>query len=69
MLATMQVMHTENDSIAQYIRALEEAHQQAARSGMPINDATLVIIATKAMLATQRFPITNDKWMDLGKYS
>ena len=58
----IRVMHTEHDSIAQYVRALEEAQQQAARAGMPITDATLVMIATKAMLATQLLPTTNNKW-------
>ena len=55
----MRVIHIEHDSIAQYIRALEEAQRQAARVGMSITDATLVIIAKKEMLATQRFPTTN----------
>ena len=55
-------MYTQHDTIDQYIQALEEAQQQAARVGMPITDATLVMIATKVMLATQRFPTTNDKW-------
>ena len=55
--------------IAQYIRALEEAQQQATRASMPITDATLAMISTKAMLASQRFPTTNDKWEELGKSS
>ena len=33
---------------------------------MPITDSTLVMIATKAMLATQRFPTTKEKWEELG---
>ena len=61
----MRVIHTEHDSIDQYTRALEEAHQQAARAGTPITDETLVTILTKAMLATQRSPTTNEKWEDL----
>ena len=35
---------------------------------MPITDETLVMIATKAMLATHRFPTTNKKWEELGRY-
>ena len=62
-------MHTEHEHIAQEIQALEEAQQQAARAVMPITDATLFIIVMKAMLATHRFPITNDKWEDLGRYA
>ena len=36
---------------------------------MPITDATLVMIYTKAMLGRQRFPTTNDKWEEIGKSS
>ena len=57
----MRVMHTEHESIAQYISTLEERQQQAARAGMPIMDATLVMIATKAMLVTHWLPTTNEK--------
>ena len=60
-------MHTEHDSIAQYIRALVEAQQKTARAGMPITDTQLVMISTKAMLATQQFPTTNEKWEELGR--
>ena len=55
-------MHTEHEYIAQEIQALEEAQQQAARAVMPITDATLFMIATKEILATQSFPTTNKKW-------
>ena len=48
----IRVMYIEHDSIAQYIWVLEEAQQQAARAGMPITDAILVMISTKAMIAT-----------------
>ena len=58
-------MHTEHELIAQYIRALEEAQQQSARAGITITDATLVMIFTKAILATQRFPTTNKIWEEL----
>ena len=61
-------MHTDHEYIAQYIRALEEVQYQSTRAGMPITDTTLVMIATKAMLATQRFSTTNDKWEELGRY-
>ena len=61
----MRVMHIEHDLISQYIWALEEAQQQAARAGMPITDSTLVMIATKAMLVTHRFPTTNKKLKEL----
>ena len=58
-------MHTEHDSIAQYIQALEEAQKKSSRAGMPIIDATLIMISTKEMLENQLFPTTNEKWEDL----
>ena len=63
----MRVMHTEHDSIAQYIRVSEEAQQQSARVSTTITDATLVMISTKAMLENQCFPTTNKKWETLGR--
>ena len=63
----MRVIYTEHESIAQYIQALEEAQKQATRAGTKSTDATLVMIATKVMLETQRFPTTNDKWEELGR--
>ena len=36
---------------------------------MPITNATLVMVATKAILATQHFPATNEKWKEFGKYA
>ena len=60
-------MHTNHDSIAQYIRALKEEQQQAARDIMTTTNATLVIISTEAMLASQHLPTTNDKWEELRK--
>ena len=63
----IRVMYIEHDSIAQYIWVLEEAQQQAERSVTPITDATLVTIAKNVMLATQRFPKTNEKWKELGR--
>ena len=36
---------------------------------MPITYATLFMIATKAMLASQRFRMTNEEWEEIGKSS
>ena len=47
-------IHNECNTIPQYIEALEDAQKQAERAEMPIEDATLVMLATKAMLATER---------------
>ena len=41
--------------------------QQDARAGTPITDETIFMISTKAMLVSQRFPTTNEKWEELGK--
>ena len=60
-------MHTDHDSIVLNTRALKEAHQKPERSGIPITDATLVIIAMKSMLVTHKFPTTINKWVELGK--
>ena len=60
-------MHTEHDLIAPYIWTLEEAQQLATRAGMPIMDATLVMISTKAIIATHRLPTTKNKWEELGR--
>ena len=35
---------------------------------MPITDTTLVIIATRTMLVTQRFPTKDEKWEELRRY-
>ena len=60
-------MHTEHDSIAQYIWALKEAQQQDSGAIMPITDTTLVMISTKSMLETQWFPTAENKWEELGR--
>ena len=63
----MRQMHTTCETIPQYVEAMEDAQKQAARARMPIADATLVMIATKAMLSTGRFPKADDLWEELDK--
>ena len=63
----MRQMHHVFDTIPQYIDALEKAQKQAERSEMPIVDSTLVVMATKAMLETERYPKADDVWEDLAK--
>ena len=53
-------MHNECDTIPQYIEALEDAQQQAKCVKMPIDNATLVMYATRSMLSTDRYPKAND---------
>ena len=56
----MRTMHVTTDTIPQYIAALEKAHLQAARAEMPIPDKYLMMVATKAMLLSGRFPRSNE---------
>ena len=65
----MRTFHTTTDSIPQYVEAMERAQKQSKRADNEINDAMLVNMATKAMLATERFPKANDDWEDLPKHS
>ena len=48
----MRKMHNKCDAILSYIEALEDAQQKSKRTKMPINDATLVMYATRSMLST-----------------
>ena len=63
----MRKMHNEWETIPQYIEALEDAQQQAKHVKMLIDDATLVMNATRAMLSTERYPKANDLWEDLDR--
>ena len=56
----MRRMHVSTDTIPQYIAALEKAQLQAARVKMPIPDNYLMMMATKAMLSSERFPQANE---------
>ena len=61
----MRTMHVTTDMIPQYIAALEKAQLQAARTEMPIPNNYLMMVATKAMLLSERFPRANEDWEDL----
>ena len=65
----MRTMHISTDTIPQYIAALEKAQLQAARMEMPIPDNYLMMVATKAILSSERFPQANEDWEDLEKVS
>ena len=58
-------MHNEWETISQYIEALEDTQQQAKRAKMPIDDATLLMYMTRAMLSTERYPKSKGLWEDL----
>ena len=63
----MQTFHLKTEGIPEYINALEDSQKQAKQSNHPINNGTLVLIATNAMLTTKKPPCTNKKWEDLDK--
>ena len=65
----MRAMRVTTDMIPQYIAALEKAQLQAARAGMPSPDNYLMMVATKAMLLSERFPWANEDWEDIKKFS
>ena len=43
---------------------LEEAQRQAGQAVSVIPDKTLLILASTAMLTSERFPRANDAWED-----
>ena len=55
----MRKMHITIYMIPQYIAALEKAHLQVSRVEMPILDNYLMMVDTKAMLSSERFPWAN----------
>ena len=63
------MMHVSTDTIPQYIAALEKAQLQASREEMPIPDNFLMMVVTKAMLSSERFPWANEDWEDLERVS
>ena len=65
----MRTMHVSIDTILQYITALEKVQLQADRAEMPIPDNYLIMVATKVMLSSERFPRANEGWEDLKKRS
>ena len=52
----MQRFHLDAEGMPEYINALEDAQKQSRRAHNDITDATLLLMATNVMLATQRFP-------------
>ena len=65
----MRLYHVEYEGIPEYINALDDAQRRAKRVGNDgeyvIIDATILLIASTAMLKTQQFPRVNDEWEDL----
>ncbi len=65
----MQQYHLKYEGVPEYINALEDAQDLWSRADKtnPITDGTLVLYASTAFLANQRFPRTNERWEELPK--
>ena len=63
----MRQYHLEQESIPEYINALEDAQKMAALldESNEIADGTLLLIASMSALKSQRYPRANEKWEDL----
>ena len=55
------------EGITEYINALEDAQKLFKRSGNPITEYTLLLIAKNAILSTEHFPRADEIWEDLPK--
>ena len=58
-------MHLTTDTIAEYAESLKDAQRKAKRANNPVSDKYLVMVPTKAMMGSQRFPRSDDDWEDL----
>ena len=60
----MQRYHLEVEGFPECINMLEDAQKQVGRSGRTVAEKTLLLLATTAMLTTERYPRTNYNWED-----
>ena len=61
----MRDMHLTSNTIADYIEALKDAQRKGKRANNPVSDEYLVMVATKAIMSSNRFPRADDDWEDL----
>ena len=61
----MRNMHLTSDTIADCIETLKDAQRKGKRANNPVSDEYLVMVATKAMMSSNRFPHADDDWEDL----
>jgi hypothetical protein len=61
----MHNYYTQADGIPQHINMLDDAQKKAMWAGMPIANIELVMMASAAILAAQRFPRKVDSWEGL----
>ena len=64
-ISEMGTLFAEAHSIAEYINAMEELQKKSLRAELPIADEMLLAIATKAVLASDRYPRTTDVWEEM----
>ena len=71
LLDMMRTCHVDAAGINEYINLLEDGQRQAKRidEANPITNATVLTIATGAMLKTQQFPRANDEYEALARSS
>ena len=58
----MQRFHLDAEGMPEYINALKDAQKQSRRANHDITNATLLLMATNAIISTQRFPRANERW-------
>ena len=58
----MQRFHLDAEGMPEYINALKDTQTQFRRANHNITNATLLLMATNAMLIIQRFPRANERW-------
>ena len=52
----MQRFHLDAEGMPEYINVFKDAQKQSRKANYNITNATLLLMVTNAMLATQRFP-------------
>ena len=63
----MRTMNVTTNTILQYTAALEKTQLKAERADIPILDNYLMMVATKVMLSSERFPRAKEDSKDLGE--
>ena len=63
----LQGIYDQCESVADYVKELEDGQRASGRidASTKISDATLLLYATNAMMVSEQFPTTNDKWEEL----
>ena len=58
----MQGCHLKVEGIPEYINMLEDVQCQAGRTRRTIDDETLLLFSSTAMITSERFPRAHDDW-------